>query len=78
LSKEKLISPSGGIARSGTFCASKDSQGCQMVYFQTKPLRFGAFWTPFEWKILTSFMTIWLTLWPFALFYGNLVYFVAV
>jgi hypothetical protein len=32
----------------------------------------------FEWKILIAFTTIWYNLWPFALFYGNLVFVVAI
>jgi hypothetical protein len=38
---------------------------------QTKP-------KPFEWNFLISFMTIGYTLWPFASFYGNWVYVVAI
>jgi hypothetical protein len=46
--------------------------------FSNQPPSFGTFWKAFEWKILISFMTIWYTVWPFDLFYGNLVYFVCV
>jgi hypothetical protein len=43
--------------------------------FSNQTPSFFTFWKPFEWKILTSFIT---TLWPFALFYGNLVHVVAI
>jgi hypothetical protein len=39
---------------------------------------FGTFWKAFEWKISIAFLTFWHPLWPFALYYGNLVYFVVV
>jgi hypothetical protein len=47
-------------------------QGCQMVYFQTKNPNLGTFLRAFEWKM---FFTI---LWPFGMFCGHLVYFMAV
>jgi hypothetical protein len=54
-------------------------QGCQMVYFQTKPPSFGTFRKAIEWKILISFKTIRYTIvWPFDLVYGNLVYCVGI
>jgi hypothetical protein len=35
------------------------SQGCQMVYFQTKNHNWGNIWRALEWKMLLYFMTIW-------------------
>jgi hypothetical protein len=35
------------------------TQGCQMVYFQTKPSNFGIFWKALELIFFISFMTIW-------------------
>jgi hypothetical protein len=47
------------------------SQGCQMVYFQTKNLNLGKFWRALERKMLLNYMTIWI-------FFGHLVYFMAI
>jgi hypothetical protein len=49
-----------------------------MVYFQTEVTGLVHFWKAFECYILISFMAIWYSLWPFALFYGSLVYFVVI
>jgi hypothetical protein len=46
-------------------------QGGQMAYFQTKNPNLGKFWRDLQWNILAF-------LWPFGIFYGHLVYFVAV
>jgi hypothetical protein len=46
-----------------------------MVKFQNQPPIFGTFWKTFEY-ILIAFMVIWSSLWRFALFNYNLVYFV--
>jgi hypothetical protein len=58
-----------------------DSEGCQMVCFQTKNPNFGKFWRVWLCKILgifydhlVYFMAIWNILWPFGIFCGNLVY----
>jgi hypothetical protein len=46
--------------------------------FSNQTHRFGTFGKPFELNILIYFMTIWYSLWPFAIFYCNLVYVVAI
>jgi hypothetical protein len=46
-------------------------QGCQMVYFQNKNSNLGKFWKVLQWKMLVF-------LWSLGLFYGYLVYFVAI
>jgi hypothetical protein len=46
--------------------------------FSNQTPSFGTFWKPFERKIFKSFMTIWYTLCPYALFYGNLACVVAI
>jgi hypothetical protein len=45
------------------------TQGCQMVYFQTKNPNLGKFWRSLEWKMLVYFKVIWNILRPF----GNVV-----
>jgi hypothetical protein len=42
-----------------------------MVYFQTKNPDLGKFWKVFQWKMLVF-------LWPFCLFYGHMVYVMAI
>jgi hypothetical protein len=44
----------------------RNSQGCQMVYLQTKNPNLGTFWRAVEWKW-------WCIVWPFRIFYSNLV-----
>jgi hypothetical protein len=58
------------------------SQGCKMVYFQTKNPNLGNFLRVFQRKMLVFFYehlvyfaTIWYTLWTFGIVCGNLVYF---
>jgi hypothetical protein len=46
-------------------------QGCQIVWFKTKNTNLGLFWRALEGKILDI-------LWPFGIFYGHLVYFMAI
>jgi hypothetical protein len=46
----------------------QESQGCQMVYFQTKNPNLSKFGRALEWKILVYFMVIWSILWPFDIF----------
>jgi hypothetical protein len=46
-----------------------------MVYFQTKNPNLGKFLRALERKMFVYFMVIWDILWPFSIFYGNLVYF---
>jgi hypothetical protein len=48
-----------------------------MVYFQTNSQVLVLFGSPFDGNF-GIFTTIWYTLWPFVLFYGNLVYVVAI
>jgi hypothetical protein len=55
---------------------SGSSQGCQMVYFQTKNTNLGKFWRALQWKILVNFITIWSILLQLGIFYDHLVYFV--
>jgi hypothetical protein len=45
-----------------------DSQDCQMAYFQTKNPNLGKFLRDLQWKFL----------WPFGLFHGHVVYFLAI
>jgi hypothetical protein len=52
--------------------------GCQMVCFQTKNPNLGKFWRVLLCKILVYFMTIWSSLRPLEIFYGNLVHFVEI
>jgi hypothetical protein len=52
---------------------SRERQGCQMVYFQTKNPNLGKFWRALEWKMLVYFMVIWNILRPFRIYYGHLV-----
>jgi hypothetical protein len=59
----------------GGFCRRQE-QGCQMVCFQAKNL--GIFWWAWEWKSYVHFMTTLNILRPFGIFYGRLVYFMAV
>jgi hypothetical protein len=49
-----------------------------MVCFQTKNPNLGKFWRVLLWKILLYFMTIWPILRPLQIFYGHLIYFVAI
>jgi hypothetical protein len=51
------------------------SQGCQMVYFQTKKPNLFKFWRVVQWKRLIYYMASWSIFRPF---YGTLVYFVAI
>jgi hypothetical protein len=60
-------------------------QGCQMAYFQTQNPNLGKFLRVWHWKMLVYFMAIWYIfmaiwyiLWPFGIFYGHLVYFMAI
>jgi hypothetical protein len=53
-------------------------QGCQMVYLQSKNLNFGIIWRRLEWKMLVYFMVIWYNLRLFGIFYGYLVFVMAV
>jgi hypothetical protein len=48
------------------------------IYFQTKHPNFGKFWSVIQWKKLVNSMAIWKILLPFGIFYGHLVYFVAI
>jgi hypothetical protein len=49
-----------------------------MVYFQTKNWNLGTFWRVLQCKMLVYFMGIWSILRPSDLFYGRLLYFVAI
>jgi hypothetical protein len=61
-------------------------QGCQMTYFLTKNPNVGKLWRVLHWKMLVYLIAIWsilLTviwyiLWPFGMFYGHLVCFMAI
>jgi hypothetical protein len=57
---------------------TNSEQGCQMVGFQTKNSNLGKFWRATQWKILVYYMTVWYILRPLEIFYGRLVYFVAI
>jgi hypothetical protein len=46
---------------------SRQGQGCQVVYFQTKNPNVGKRWRLLQWKLLVYFMT-------FGLFYGHFLY----
>jgi hypothetical protein len=46
------------------FQSARFSQGCQMVYFQTKNPNFGKFKRPSHWKE-------WVYFWPFGIFNGH-------
>jgi hypothetical protein len=46
-------------------------QSCQMVYFQTQNPYLGKFWKVLQWKMLVFLK-------PFCLFYGEMVYFMAI
>jgi hypothetical protein len=52
------------------------TQGCQMVYFQTKTPKWGKFRIALDWKMLKIFMASWIILQSYAIFYGQLVWFV--
>jgi hypothetical protein len=57
-------------------CCWLESQGCQMVCFQTKNPNLGKFWRVYIfYDHLVYFTAIGNTLWPFGLFCGHLVYF---
>jgi hypothetical protein len=49
-----------------------------MVYFQTKNPNLGKFRSVLERKMLVNFMAIWSISLPYGIFYGHLVYFVAI
>jgi hypothetical protein len=51
--------------------AKWEQQGCQMVCFQTKNIYSGNFWRALRCNMLVYF-------WTFGLFYGHLIYFVAI
>jgi hypothetical protein len=51
-------------------------QGCQMLYFQTKNLKLGKFWSVLDWKLLIYFMSICNILRTFWIFYDHLAHFV--
>jgi hypothetical protein len=55
-----------------------DTQGCQMVCFQSKNRNLGKFWRALLWKILVYFMDIWSILQPLEIVHGHLVYFVVI
>jgi hypothetical protein len=57
---------------------AREGQGCQMVYFQTKTPNLGKFWRALEWKMMVYFIVIWNILRSFGIFYGHLVYFMAI
>jgi hypothetical protein len=44
------------------------TQGRQMVYFQTKNPNLGKFWRVLQWKMLAYFMVIWSILLPICIF----------
>jgi hypothetical protein len=44
------------------------TQGCQMVYFQTRNPYLGKFWMVLQWKMLVSHMAIWSILCSFGIF----------
>jgi hypothetical protein len=58
--------------------AATDFRGCQMVCFQTKNPNLGKFWRVLLRKLLEYCMTIWSILRSLKIFYGHLVYFVAI
>jgi hypothetical protein len=51
-------------------------QGCQMAYFQTKPSNLGI--RILEGLGINFFITIWYSMWPFALLSCHLLYFVVI
>jgi hypothetical protein len=57
-----------GAENSVTTNLEREDQGCQMAYFQTKNPNLSKFWSILQWKILLSF----------GLFYGHLVYLMAI
>jgi hypothetical protein len=69
----RKIAQSGHPGRGRNARSTRDSQGCQMVCFQTKNPNLGKFWRALEWKMLVYFMVIWDTLRQFGLFYGHLI-----
>jgi hypothetical protein len=58
------------------FCSV--AQGCQMVYFQTKKSQFGSFLGVCKGRGWYNFMAIWPIFRTFGIFYGHLVYFMAI
>jgi hypothetical protein len=54
------------------------TQGCQMVCFQTKNLNLGKFWRALDWKMLIYFMAIWNILRTFDIIYSLLSRFVVI
>jgi hypothetical protein len=46
------------------------TQGCQMVCFQTKNPNLGKFWRAFDWKMFYTYI-----LWPLGISYWDLGYF---
>jgi hypothetical protein len=46
-----------------------------MVYFQTKPSNFGILWKALEFNFFIYFMTVWYSMWLFALSSSHLLYF---
>jgi hypothetical protein len=50
-----------------------DTQGCQMVCFQTKNPNLGKSWRALDWKMSIYFIAIWNILWRFGIFYDHLV-----
>jgi hypothetical protein len=67
-----------GFPQSLTLKKQELMQGCQMVYFQTKNSTLGKFWRVLQWTMLVYFMAIWSILRSFGIFYGHLIYFVAI
>jgi hypothetical protein len=56
--------------------ADNASQGCRMVYLQTKKPNLGKFWMALYWKMLIYYIAIWNILQEFVIFYDHLVHFV--
>jgi hypothetical protein len=54
------------------------TQGCRMVYFQTKNPILGKFWRELQWNMLVHFMDSWPISRPFEIFYWHLVYLVVI
>jgi hypothetical protein len=54
------------------------SQGCQMLYFQTKNPNLGRFWSALQCKMLVNSKAFWSILLPLGKAYGHLVHSVVI
>jgi hypothetical protein len=84
--EEKMKGGGGKLRRRGTPIRSKwpllvgawtsQTQGCQMVCFQTKNPSLGKFLKALDWTMFRYFMALWNILHTFGIFYDHSVYFV--